>query len=127
MREHMQDLHTGQFRWTLTQLRAGNTIRANALADLPPAAEALRAATEAQGGQSIVVAPVRSKAGLRGSVGYASVRKPRAWDDLTVAALRFFGDILANALERRRHEVALREREERYQLAVRVGQAGVWD
>ena len=55
-----------------------------------------------------------------------AMQKERVWPEVFIPRLQILGEIFVNALERRKIEQALRESEERLDLAASSGEAGVW-
>jgi PAS domain S-box-containing protein len=56
-----------------------------------------------------------------------AVKKERTWPEMFIPRLQLLGEIFVNALERRKAEQALRESEERLNIAASSAEAGVWE
>ncbi|MEM6457753.1 MAG: diguanylate cyclase, partial [Acidobacteriota bacterium] len=80
---------------------------------LPPAASRERADFEAKGIRGVVRVPVAQRGEMLGFVAFDSLRQPRIWPDASLTLLKILGEILANALVRRRAADALAAERER--------------
>jgi formate hydrogenlyase transcriptional activator len=61
-----------------------------------------------------------------GAVSFHTVREEGSWPDEIVQRLQLVSQIFANALVRKRADAALRESEERLQLAAEAAEVGMW-
>ena len=61
-----------------------------------------------------------------GALGFNATRAPRDWPDALVKRLQLVAQIFANALARKRADIALRESEARLSLAADSADAGLW-
>ena len=105
----------GTFSWSEKQVLAGETVRLRTLDDLPPEAVAERQIYESQGAKSHLNVPLRGRGGqVFGSVGYRSYIQPIEWSPETDRWIQLTCDAIANALQRKRTEQALRESEQRF-------------
>jgi PAS domain S-box-containing protein len=111
---NLQNIPTDVFPWWMDKLRRGESIYIPSLADLPPEAGAERAILEPQGIQSLIVVPMMSGHRLIGFLGFDAVREAKSWSEDDIALLRIVGEILVNALERKRNEEALHKSEQVY-------------
>ena len=64
----------------------------------------------------MIVVPIIYTGNVIGFLGLGSICKRKTWDEKTIMLLRIVGEIFANALERKRMDLALRESEKRYRL-----------
>ncbi len=103
----------GDFPWFARGIRQFSTLR-TATADLPTDAHAERAALEAQGIVSIVVAPLVDDGVLAGCIGFDAVRGGREWSAEDATLLGTIGEILVKTWARQRTESALRHAEDRW-------------
>ncbi|HXC51557.1 MAG TPA: ATP-binding protein [Candidatus Limnocylindrales bacterium] len=87
--------------WWRERLRAGRTTYLADIETLPENASGERAAMERFGLQSCISVPLLPGGTMRGFILFFCTRRMSIADDL-LATLRVFGDIVANALERRR-------------------------
>ncbi|HVN23553.1 MAG TPA: sigma 54-interacting transcriptional regulator [Syntrophorhabdales bacterium] len=98
------------FPWSSRQLRSGEIVRIVTLDQLPEEASVDRETFERIGIRSILIIPVS----LEGSVSYtlsiSSRSQERVWADEYIPRLQLMGEILVNAIERRRSAAQLEER-----------------
>ncbi len=62
-----------------------------------------------------------------GALAFNTLRAERDWPDALVKRLQLVAQVFCNALARRRHELSLRESEERLALAADSAEAGALD
>ncbi len=95
--------------WFLGCLRRGETVRlADLDADLPPEATAERAYASQTGQKSILAIPVSHGGRLVSALSVGTFRRHRDWPEPLVERVRLIAEIIGAALQRRRHELALR-------------------
>jgi PAS domain S-box-containing protein len=126
--QHYQNIPFGTFPWSEGRILADEVIRVNTWDDLPP--EAL-AECQNYGAEdaplSLLKVPIKTTAGeVRGCVGLHSRARPVVWSDADVAHVKMVGDAIANVIERKRAEVALRQSEQRYRDFISHSNEGVW-
>jgi PAS domain S-box-containing protein len=73
---------------------------------------------EGVGSKSLIILPLEAAGRLLGALGLDAVRDEREWSDDLVALLGTVAEVLANALDRKRWDEALRESEERFRRLV---------
>jgi formate hydrogenlyase transcriptional activator len=96
--------------WFLDRLRHGETVRlADAERDLPPEATAERAYARRAGQKSLLTIPVSLDGRLVSALSVGTFRHSRNWPEPLVERVRLIAQIIGAALQRRRHELALRE------------------
>ncbi|MBD3233264.1 MAG: PAS domain-containing protein, partial [candidate division Zixibacteria bacterium] len=86
-----------------------------------------RAILELQDILSIAIVPIYVKQKWWGFVGFDDCRIARIWSVAELNVLKAAAGTIGAAFERKQNELALKESEERYTLAVRAGRTGVWD
>ncbi len=111
---NLQGIPTDIFPWWMNKLRRGENIYMPSLADLPPEASTERRILEPQGIHSLIVVPMISSRKLIGFLGFDAVHAVKTWSEDDIALLRIVGEILVNALERKRNEEALHKSEQIY-------------
>ncbi|MFA6958173.1 MAG: EAL domain-containing protein [Thermoanaerobaculia bacterium] len=116
---------TEPFAWWREKLVRLETVYIPNVALLPPEASAIREMAEQTDGRSCLAVPIALGQQLLGFVGFHS-RSPREWSSEIIALLRFSGDVIASALERRRSDGLIRASEERYRLLFERNPAGVF-
>jgi len=95
--------------WWMDKLRRFEDIYIPIVSALPPEASAEREILEPQGVQSLVVVPITVGRDLIGFLGFDSVRTVKNWVEDDITLLRILGEIIGNALERKRAEEAQRK------------------
>jgi PAS domain S-box-containing protein len=112
----LKGLLVDDFAWSMNQLRKGNVSYVSRVADLPPEVAVEKAEWQFEGIQSLICVPMLLRGELVGFAGFDSVRQEKTWDEDEITLLKIVGEILSNALDRKRAEEALRESEARYRL-----------
>ncbi len=107
----LKGLPVERFRWSTEKLQRLETIHVPCVFDLPPEAAPEQYTFQSQGIQSLILVPCAYEKSLLGFVGFDSVRSEKAWPEEDMAMLKMLGDIIANALERKRADETLRENE----------------
>jgi PAS domain S-box-containing protein len=107
--ENRRELPVQRFSWWMQRLNQLQAVHIPRVADLPPEAKAEKEFFESQAVQSLAVVPMVYSTSLVGFVGFDSVRAEKTWAEDIVALLKIVGEILVNALERKRAEEALRK------------------
>jgi len=96
--------------WFLDRLRHGETVRlTDAERDLPPEATAERAYARRAGQKSLLTIPVSLDGRLVSALSVGTFRHARNWPEPLVDRVRLIAHIIGAALQRRRHDLALRE------------------
>jgi len=122
-----QNIPPGTRSWSESRLLADEVIRVNTWDDLPPEALAERLNYEAEGTLSVLDVPIKATVGeVRGCVGLRAKVRPVVWSDIDVARVKMVGDAIANVIERKRAEEALRQSEQRYRDFISHSNEGVW-
>lgn len=80
-----------------------------------------------QGVQSFVSVPIMLRRGYCGFLGFDDCRDERAWGRHEIDMLGTAGGLIAGAMERAETDERLRASEERYALAARGANDGLWD
>jgi PAS domain S-box-containing protein len=109
-RDQMRAIPLSVFPWVAERLLSGQPLHIPRVADLPPEAQAERDLFQREGTRSVVTVPLVRRGAVVGLLGFDAVRKEMTWTDDTIALLNIVGQIIVNALERKRTEEALRYR-----------------
>jgi PAS domain S-box-containing protein len=119
--------------WWIDQVLRGAVSLVSHLDDLPEEAAAEKEYLRQRGVVSAASIPLKVGGEIAGAIGFVTTHRHVTWTDELVDQLRAIGDILWNALNRRRAmeavtaaEVVAREGEERFQLAMSNVAAGVY-
>jgi diguanylate cyclase (GGDEF)-like protein/PAS domain S-box-containing protein len=110
----LQNIPVSDLPWFYERVCHGDVVYVPDVSQLPPEAKAEKADWQSQKIQSLIVVPVVCRGSLIGFIGFDAVREKRSWSEDTIPLLRVIGEIFANALERKRSAVSLRESEEMY-------------
>ena len=120
-------LRQEDFPWFVKQLMAGRFVAISSLEEMPAEAARDREVCRQLGIKSNLSLPL-SVGGepLIGVLGLNTTRAERDWPDALVKQLQLIAQIFANALARKRFELALRESEERLSVAADSADVGLW-
>jgi PAS domain S-box-containing protein len=100
--EHMQDVPVSAFPWTNGRLMQDEIVHVPQVRELPAEASADRRALQAMGIQSFISVPIARYGSVIGFLGFDSLRAERTWPEASIKLLQIVGEILTNALERKR-------------------------
>ena len=115
------------FPWGLEQILAGRIICLSSLDEIPPEGAHDREVWEHFGVKSVITFPLSAGGeSIFGFLGFHAVREERSWPNEIVQRLKLVSQIFANAVVRKRIDAALRESEERLQLAAEAAEMGMW-
>lgn len=117
--ERMQHIPVDVMSWSNTRIRRGEILNTPVVADLPPEAQAEKDEFIIQHIQSVLVVPMERRGHVVGFMGFDAVRQQRLWPDAVVDLLRIAAGIIANVLDRRDAELALRETNATLEIRVR--------
>jgi PAS domain S-box-containing protein len=101
--------------WYLGQARAGKTMRVQTIDDLPPEAIEQAEYHRRIGIRSSLGLPLRVGGRIVCLITFAAFRSTRRWPDDLIARLKLFGEVMAQAIVRKRSEAALRASEARWE------------
>ena len=115
------------FPWSRGQLVAGRVVAVASMEELPPEADRDRETWSHFGIKTSLGIPLMV-GGERpiGLLSFNSMLEERTWPDSIVRRLVMVAEIYANALARKRADAALRDSEERLQLAAESAGVGMW-
>ncbi len=117
--DNLQDLDSDSTPWWIERLRRDETILVPDVAAMDDAAATEREILEAQGIQSVLVVPIRTRSGeLEGFLGFDDTERKRAWDAADARALRVVAEMIGGEIERRRNLEAIRGSEARLRTLV---------
>jgi PAS domain S-box-containing protein len=106
-KEALQDIPCAAVPWWMGQLRQG-TLVIQDVGGLPDESAGVRDLLESQDIQSLAVVPMTREEELIGFIGFDAVHHKKKWDTDTVMILRVLAGPIANALQRKEVEQALR-------------------
>jgi PAS domain S-box-containing protein len=102
-----QVLSTTDYRWHTTQIESRETIYITDKSEIPSNTGSFLETLEARGSTSLIHVPIAYGGKAFGFVGLESQQMNKTWSVDIIVLLRMVGDILANALERKRVEEQL--------------------
>ncbi len=115
------------FPWVRSEMIAGRMVVFATLHELPPAARIDKETAIRFGIKSSLTMPLSVGGGHPlGVLAFNSVRRECVWREPLLERLQLVAQIFANALARRRSDVALQESELRLNLAADSAGAGLW-
>lgn len=79
------------------------------------------------GTQAFISVPIMLRAGAWGFLGLDDCRTERQWSDLEIDVLKTAAALIAGAIERAKSDDELRRSQQRYALAARGANDGLWD
>ncbi len=94
-----------QFPWSLAKIRSGEVACFSSIDDVPDATE--RKTLLYYGAKSRAAIPLLVRGQLVGVISFATARKPRSWSLDIISRLRLLAQVFANALARKRGDIAL--------------------
>src|SRR6516165_2883415 len=100
--------------WFAKELRAGRSVVIRSDKDIPPEAAAAAEYNRRSGIRSILVVPLPVDGRVAAAIGFGAFRTTRAWPPEFIARLTVLGEVMAQALVRKRSEAALRASEARW-------------
>jgi PAS domain S-box-containing protein len=112
-------------RWYLAQLRADKIISVRSLDDLPPEAIEQIEYRRRSGIRSSLGIPLRVGGHVVALINFSAFRSTREWPDDLIARLKVVGEVMAQALVRKRSEAALRASEARWQSIFETSSIGI--
>ena len=109
--DNLKDLPSDIFPWWMEKLQRFETINIPSVADLPSEVQAEKEILKSQDIQSVLVVPIAYSNNLIGFLGFDSVKKSKMWSEESTTLLALVAQIFANALQRRKYIMAIRESE----------------
>ncbi len=102
-----QDLIVDDYRWHTAQIESRETVYITDKSEIPPHAGPFLKSLESRGATSLIHVPIAYGGKAFGFVGLETQQREKTWSVDIIVLLRMVGDILANALERKRVEEQL--------------------
>ena len=123
----LQGLPQSDHPWFAAELRKLEPVVIPSVDAMPEEGRLERQELQAQGVKSMVLVPMASQGRPVGVLVMGSVRARRSWSQDDVALFKLVGEIIVNALERKRAEEERRESEEKYRRLVEDVNDWVWE
>jgi formate hydrogenlyase transcriptional activator len=112
--------------WIFRKVMRGETAVCERIEDLPVEASRDKNYLQGIGSLSNISVPLITGGEVLGFVGFGSLRRQINWPDKIIQGLKVAAQIFANALARKRADLALRESEMRLDLAASSAGTGLW-
>jgi signal transduction histidine kinase len=122
--EGIRDATRRRFAWAHRFLGAGEVLHVPDAAKLPAGAEVEREEMLRRGVRSMLGIPLLHGDGLIGYLGFETFRAAKTWSGESITILRLVGEILMNALRRKRAEEELVESQSRLLQAQKMEAVG---
>jgi len=113
------------FNWFTGQLLSGRTVVIRSPEDLPAEEAAVAEYYRRVGIRSQLLVPLRVGGRVVATVGFGAFRSTREWPDEFIARVKVVGEVMAQALMRKRSEAALRASEARWQSIFETSSVGI--
>jgi PAS domain S-box-containing protein len=114
-----------ELSWLAGELGAGRTIVIRSDKDIPPEATAAAEYNHRAGIRSVLVIPLPVGGRVIAAVGFGAFRSTREWPAEFIARVTVIGEVMAQALVRKRTEAALRASEARWQSIFETSNIGI--
>ncbi len=111
--------------WYLSRLRSEKIVRVRSIDDLPPGAIEETEYFRQSGIRSSVGIPLHVGGRIVGFINFSAFRSMREWPDGLIARLKIVGEVMAQALVRKRSETALQASEERWRSMFEASNLGI--
>ncbi len=112
--------------WSTRYVRDGRILQFTSLDELPAEAAVDKVEFARFGTKSGIAFPLVVAGQHVGAVTFSALKAERRWPPILVSRLRLVADILANAIARAHADEAVREAEQRLNLALAAAGAGAW-
>jgi PAS domain S-box-containing protein len=103
-----------ELAWFAKELRAGRTVVIRSDRDVPAEAATAAEYNQRVGIRSVLVVPLPVDGRVVAAIGFGAFRATREWPPEFIARLTVIGEVMAQALVRKRSEAALRASEARW-------------
>ncbi|MCG3136368.1 MAG: Sensor histidine kinase RcsC [Phycisphaerae bacterium] len=114
------------YAWAFAQLQQQRVLYIPDVTQLPPEAASEKTEFIHQQIQSLLCVSMHAEGQPLGLIGLDSVRQLRQWTPHEVSLMQLVAQMIANALQRRRHEHELSESESRYRSLVENVPIGIY-
>ncbi|MFY9894808.1 MAG: PAS domain S-box protein [Xanthobacteraceae bacterium] len=111
--------------WYLNRLRTEKIVRVRSIDDLPRGASEEAEYFRQSGIRSSVGIPLQVGGRIVGFINFSAFRSTREWPDDLIARLKIVGEVIAQALVRKRSEAALQASEERWRSMFEASNLGI--
>ena len=112
--QNFTDIPSEQLPYATSKLYKGDILNISTHNDLPPNATSLKKFMVENNTCSMIIVPTISAGMVVGGIGFDTVRNERIWSSDAIYLLRVVGEIIINALKRKKIEEALKDSETKY-------------
>jgi PAS domain S-box-containing protein len=120
-----QQVPMGTHSWLERMVLDGHVVEVRRLDDLPGDAAVSRQRFEVEGQSPFFLVPVRGQDGrYNGCIGFSWFAPGATWSQEDISSVKLAGDVITNALERRRAELQSQQLREQLVHATRVSTLG---
>ncbi|MBN1799603.1 MAG: PAS domain S-box protein [Spirochaetales bacterium] len=110
----LQGLNLDTYTWAVSYFLKNKVLYCPKISELPPEAEPARSEFMGAGIKSLLCVPLIVGKQVKGCMGFDSVKEEKIWEPDLIILLQIAAETVANALERKASEAALRESEEKF-------------
>ena len=114
-----------RFNWFTGQLLSGRIVVIRSHEDIPPQEAAAAEYYRRVGIRSQLLVPLFVGGGIVATIGFGAFRSTRKWPEELIARVRVIGEVMAQALVRKRSEAALRASEARWRFIFETSSIGI--
>ncbi len=105
--------------WFWSLIKTGETVHLPSFDSLPERARPEKEIWSSQNLKSLLAIPMFNNHRLVGLLGFATVKKQKAWNDNVISLLKITGETFGRALEQKRMYDSLRRSEERFRKLIK--------
>jgi PAS domain S-box-containing protein len=125
-KHRLRNIPISSFKWLIEKLLGGNIVYIFNLNEIPAEGDDFRKELEIENIRSILCVPLICSGEPVGMIGFDSVRTEIKWEEDTINLLKIMGDIIVNALERKKFDEALHKNEEKYRTITENINVGIY-
>ena len=114
-----------ELSWLAGELRSGRPVVIRSDKEIPPEATAAAEYNHRAGIRSVLVIPLPVGGRVIAAIGFGAFRSTREWPAEFIARVTVIGEVMAQALVRKRTEAALRASEARWQSIFETSNIGI--
>jgi PAS domain S-box-containing protein len=114
-----------RFNWFTGQLLSGRIVVIRSHEDIPPQEGAAAEYYRRVGIRSQLLVPLFVGGSIVATIGFGAFRSTRKWPEELIARVRVIGEVMAQALVRKRSEAALRASEARWRFIFETSSIGI--